>query len=421
MVADEQQRFPSPITVSEASELHILEAIASVEAPTGSRVLRHRLLQQGIDLSEATTSRWLTNLTDQGLLAKKGRQGRLLTASGRARLQGLQTRHDTWAGVNDLFQVYEALDPAHLLDLLHARRLIEPEIARLAALRASEEDVGRIVAAAEAREHAGPLPDRSCEPGSQSHQAILVAETDMAFHRAVAQGARSPALATTILLLRSAEPHFPIFVRVREYLGRRVLTEHQQIAEAIAQHDADLAQERMYRHLDGVLSDVERYAEGDAEHQPEPDATGSAVPHRTPRQERQSPMPAQLHRFAAKFPVKTTVFASVASRAAVREVVLAPSSAHVVRQGDIVQLCIHVRGERGRYATVREIALVEVREAGVLVVGDDVVVDSSERIGAVSGFDVSALPSQIAVIIDVPAGGHDAYSVQPGALVSFRG
>ncbi len=417
MAEDEAQRFQSPITVSEASELHVLDIIASMEVPVGSRVLRRLLLTQGVDLSEATASRWLSNLTDQGLLAKDGRQGRRLTESGKVRLQSLQTRHNTWAGVNDIFKVYEALDPAHLLDLLHARRLIEPEIARLAALRASADDVERIVAAAQAKHHGGRPPDSSCSAGSPSHRAMLAAETDMLFHKAIAQGARSPALSTTILLLRSAEPHFPIFVRVREYLGRRVLGEHQQIAEAIAQHNGDLARDRMYRHVDGVLTDVQRYAQADAEHGAQEARFGD--PRTAPPQEIQATRLPQSHRFASKFPVKTTVFASAESRAAAREVVLAPSSAHVVRHGEVAQLCIRVPGERGPFVTVHEIALVEIREAGVLAVDDDVVVDSSERIGSVAGFDVSGLPAQIAVIVDVPAGG--AYSVQPGALVSFRG
>lgn len=414
------KRLESPITVREASELRILQIISENDAPVGSRVLRQQLLPHGIDLSEATVGRWLSELTERGYLEGHGRQGRVLTDSGKARLENLQTRHDTWARVSDLFQMYEAVDPAHLLDLLHARRLIEPEIARLAALRATDKDLERIATSAEGTSRIPrSIPDGSCSTNSQRHEAILTAQTDSAFHMAVAQGAHSPALATTVRLLRSAEPHFPIFVRVREYLGHRVLVEHQEIAAAISSRDADLSQDLMYRHIDGVLSDVEHYAFADPNQEelrpPERETSRTPVSSKPPQQL------AKSHRFTSKFPVKATVFASMEAQIATREVMLAPSTAHVVRQGDIAQVCIRVNDDRRPYTTVREIALVEMREAGVLSSDDDVVVDNSERLGLVAGFDLSALPQQVVVIIDAPAGDNPSLVVRPGALVTFRG
>jgi GntR family L-lactate dehydrogenase operon transcriptional regulator len=356
----------TPITVREASELRILTIIADTDAPVGSRVLRQRLLQEGVDLSEATAGRWLSELTEQNLLAKRGRRGRVLTEAGSARLTSLQSRHDSLAGVSDLFQIYKALDPAHLLDLLHARRLVEPEIARLAALRSTDRELERMAEAADPN-LSRQVPDGASVQDVQRREATMIAWQDSHFHSAVAQGAHSPALAVTVRLLRSAEPHFPIFVRVREYMGHRVLIEHQEIADAILRRDADLAQDLMHRHIDGVLSDVERYARNE---------TGQELYGWGQGKEQQPLIPEKrpieypsAQRFSVRFPVKATVFATVEVRS-IREVMLAPSTAHVVQRGDVVQISIRVREDRRPYVPVRDIALVEVREAGILAVGD---------------------------------------------------
>ena len=416
-----RKRLEAPITVREASELRILQVIAAMDAPVGSRVLRQQLMPHGIDLSEATAGRWLSELTEHGFLEGHGRQGRILTDSGKTRLENLRTRHDTWSGVSDLFQMYEAVDPAHLMDLLHARRLIEPEIARLAALRATDKDLERISTSAEGTNRIPrSSPDETCSNGSQRHEAILTAQTDTAFHFAVAQGAHSPALATTVRLLRSAEPHFPIFVRVREYLGHRVLIEHQEIAAAILRRDADKSQELMYRHVDGVLADVERYALSDPDQRElVPPSSGGRPQTFAPGQPPAQPAPNT--RFTSKFPVKATVFASMETQVVTRDVTLAASTAHVVRQGDIAQVCIRVHEERRPYMNVREVALVEIREAGVLATNDVVVIDNSERLGVLLGFDLSVLPQQVVIVIDAPAESVASFGIRPGALITFRG
>jgi hypothetical protein len=50
-----------------------------------------------------------------------------------------------------------------------------------------------------------------------------------------------------------------------------------------------------------------------------------------------------------------------------------------------------------------------------------VVVDSSERLGTVSGFDLSALPQQVGVVVEAPAGDRTDVAVLPGALLTCRG
>lgn len=252
-------RKNSPITVQEAHEMRILQVVSKTESPVGSRVLRQSLLEYGIDFSEATAGRWLSELSSLGLLKDHGRQGRTLTTAGRTRLRKLEKLHDDWSHVSDLLEIYEAADPEHLLDLLTARRLVEPEIARLAAIHANRNDLEKISEALEKRRQLLESSSEDKSEEAQTQRARILAETDVTFHMAIADAAHSPALTATLRLLRSAEPHFPVFHKVRERLGYRTFGEHNEIAAAIFQRNEIRAKELMYEHISGVLNDISRY------------------------------------------------------------------------------------------------------------------------------------------------------------------
>ncbi|QSO51314.1 FadR family transcriptional regulator [Alicyclobacillus curvatus] len=252
-------RQNSPITVQEAHEMRILQIVAKMDAPVGSRILRQQLLEHGIDFSEATAGRWLSELSSLGLLKDHGRLGRTLTSAGRVRLRKLEKLHDDWSHVSDLLQIYEAADPEHLIDLLTARRLIEPEIARLAAIHANRNDLERIGEALHKRDELLQLYSTDSSDDAETRRARILAETDVTFHMAIADAAHSPALTTVIRLLRSAEPHFPVFHKVRETLGYRTFEEHSEIAAAIFQRNETRAKDLMFEHISGVLNDISRY------------------------------------------------------------------------------------------------------------------------------------------------------------------
>ncbi|WDL98549.1 FadR/GntR family transcriptional regulator [Alicyclobacillus sp. ALC3] len=250
-----------PITVKEVHELRILQVISRLDRPVGSRVLRQQLLQHGIDFSEATAGRWLSELSGLGLLEDHGKQGRTLSPTGESRLLKLEQQDESWSHVNDLLQIYKAADPEYLIDLLKARRLIEPEIARLAALRANKNDLKRITATLEAREQLlQTMPTDSTE--AEERERFILAETDANFHLAVSESAHSPALAAALRLLKSAEPYFPVFIEMRRSLRSRGFKEHNDIALAIFQRDEARARDLMYEHISEVLNDISRYTSG---------------------------------------------------------------------------------------------------------------------------------------------------------------
>lgn len=124
------------------------------------------------------------------------------------------------------------------VEVVELRLMIEPALARLAALRASPAEISRIVQA-------------STTPAGASYGGA-----DLAFHKAVAAGARNGLAVEFYQLLRQVGTD----ARVRlagetstcpNRLARRD-GEHRVIAEAIASRDPDAAEQAMRAHLAAV-------------------------------------------------------------------------------------------------------------------------------------------------------------------------
>lgn len=125
------------------------------------------------------------------------------------------------------------------MEVIELRLVLEPSLARLAALRASPAEIAAITRAATTR------PDAD------------YGEADLAFHRAVATAARNRLAADFYALLRrvardnrlSLQRRGPDCVTTRL---RQRDAEHQAIAEAIAARDPDASDAAMRRHLTAV-------------------------------------------------------------------------------------------------------------------------------------------------------------------------
>lgn len=141
------------------------------------------------------------------------------------------TRKDT-SDIDDLVSV------ANPSDVIELRMMLEPQFARLAAIRASMIEIRRIQKAATSR--------KGDDYGS----------ADLAFHREVAKSSRNPLAQELYDLLRRvgtdsrvrlapAAPPCPKRRAARD-------AEHQAIAQAIAERDPDRAEAAMRAHLDNV-------------------------------------------------------------------------------------------------------------------------------------------------------------------------
>jgi GntR family transcriptional regulator, transcriptional repressor for pyruvate dehydrogenase complex len=170
------------------------------------------------------------------------------------------TRHALRRVLSEMRQVGEALQsprsqraakPLHAasallaqdtnpVEILEIRLALEPALARLAAMRATPTTIARILRAA------------TTPVGAD------VIEADIAFHTAVAGGARNGLAAALYEVLRrisEAERH-RLSEDLRDaFAGDRVSArdaEHRKVAEAIAARDADAAEACMRAHLRAV-------------------------------------------------------------------------------------------------------------------------------------------------------------------------
>ena len=129
--------------------------------------------------------------------------------------------------------------------VIEARRLIEPEIAALAAQRATEADLKNLGAALEQRWGTGL-------PGRQFY---------LEFHRALAEAARNPvhAVITHALIELGAELQVP-GPELGEADAAQIEAAHRRIFDAIAAGNAAEARAAMIAHIEEVQARLERAA-----------------------------------------------------------------------------------------------------------------------------------------------------------------
>jgi GntR family transcriptional repressor for pyruvate dehydrogenase complex len=145
------------------------------------------------------------------------------------------------------------LDGATLLELLDARLIIEPPLAALAAVNASEDDIARLEQVLDEAEHLLKGDDLQLNPAN------------MRFHSAIARASGNRVLAQMLeslveLYTREQLVILEIFnARVRDY------RDHILIFGAIRDREPELASRRMTKHLQTVRSVVEERMEEQAE------------------------------------------------------------------------------------------------------------------------------------------------------------
>jgi DNA-binding FadR family transcriptional regulator len=127
------------------------------------------------------------------------------------------------------------------LELIRARRLVEGEVAALAAKLARRKDVDAMVKAVEAME-------------SDASKAVMPLNGDRAFHTAVVQACANGVLLETVQTFWDAR-RGPLFERLGGYFETHTswlaaIDEHHAIVDAIRQHDSESARAAMHRHMD---------------------------------------------------------------------------------------------------------------------------------------------------------------------------
>lgn len=122
------------------------------------------------------------------------------------------------------------------LEVMEMRMMLEPALARLAALRASPEEIAAIKAAA------------------STPADMTASEADQRFHRAIAVGSRNSLVSELFVLLNqvASDSRLRFSQSDEETTQDRIDqrdVEHHQIADAIASRDCDAAERAMWQHL----------------------------------------------------------------------------------------------------------------------------------------------------------------------------
>jgi DNA-binding FadR family transcriptional regulator len=196
------------------------------EFKPGSRLPAERDLAKQLGVSRPSVREALIALEVEGWVEVRTGSGvYVLDRAGRSNGNGTKVPPSEWGP----------------LELIRARRVIEGEIASLAATKARRRNVQAIREAIDMMRQA---TDRGVAP----------LDGDRAFHTAIAQSCDNVVLLETVQTFWDAR-HGPLFERLGDYFEtvpswRMAIAEHEVILDAISAHDGPAARAAMQVHMD---------------------------------------------------------------------------------------------------------------------------------------------------------------------------
>jgi GntR family transcriptional regulator, transcriptional repressor for pyruvate dehydrogenase complex len=210
-------------TVTEAAFEKLIEHIVKGDWPEGARIPSERELGQLLGIGRASLREALKALELIGMLDSRVGDGTFVCARSE-----FLSRPLLWA--------ITGTDRTELRDLVEARRLVEEDIAALAAERATKEELTRIGDAVEQL--------RGC---LRDPQASL--DADIAFHVALGEAAHNQILLNAVQLFRNLMRHWIHLKLQVPGVPGKVLEQHETIYQAVRHRDPQLARQSMNVHL----------------------------------------------------------------------------------------------------------------------------------------------------------------------------
>lgn len=229
-------------------EIHILEMIKDADEPIGSWNIVNRMAEEKIDTSSATIGRILNKLESMGYLQKEKFRGRTITEKGLHAIKLNKQLKDLMNYQNNLNKFIDPIILEDFLTVLEARRTVESGIARLAAFRATAEDVDKM----------DNILSRQ-ESKYKEHQWIT--EDDIEFHKAIAEASHNNILQSMYHQLAILGQQSRAFEHIREKIHSEYMVSHRRILNAIINSDPDEAEKAMLAHIDSLIKDVNKYWE----------------------------------------------------------------------------------------------------------------------------------------------------------------
>ncbi|HBY93812.1 MAG: FadR family transcriptional regulator [Ardenticatenaceae bacterium] len=212
-------------TATEAVAQQLIQLLMTGALAQGDRLPSERELAQHLHVGRTTVREALKLLTLSGVL--EARRG-----------AGTYVRHKYWSFVAEQIKWPALLQRMDVEELLEVRGPMEIQAARLAAERATPEDLSRIEAALDDLK---ALKERDVERET---------EIDMRFHRYIAEASRN-----SLLLIVMDALAAPLRMHI-EQANRMTadtsstIAEHRAVYEALRRHNPEAAAKAMSKHLD---------------------------------------------------------------------------------------------------------------------------------------------------------------------------
>lgn len=228
--------------------LEILGIMEEVGKPLGSGLLSQLMREKGHELSEATVGRILSNMDRERYTKKISFQGRVISEAGLRKLEQLRSRQQRLSYGNKFIETLEMRQKEDVIEILVARKAIERELARLAALNATENDLLQIEGVL--REHQ-----------KYAQEKRLTEEHDIKFHKLLGLSAKNKVLAAALDLIRNDDQLELILEYIRKQVGEKLVLDHGDIFKAIKARNPERAEKAMALHVQSLIEDVNRYWE----------------------------------------------------------------------------------------------------------------------------------------------------------------
>ena len=234
------------LTEKEMLEYELISLLSDEHTPKGAVALSLLLRENGYSISSATVGRMLSEFDYQGLTIRHGFRGRTLTGEGNNKLAELKSRQRVNEVSSTFYNSVDAESKDNLIDVLIARRGIERESTRLAAINATEEDLAEI-------SEAYYLQSKDAADGAVS------ADNDVIFHQAIAKASKNSVLLAAYDFIWQHGRFSPVMVYIRSFVGGVIAADHKKILDALLEKNPDKADKCMAEHIDSLISDVNKY------------------------------------------------------------------------------------------------------------------------------------------------------------------
>lgn len=235
VILDNLKRSPAPPPVYLRVVEQIQQLIKNGDLAPGDQLLSERELAEKLRVSRTSVRKAVAKLEGMGMVEVTPRDGAYV------RRQSLENALEPLA--HALFQEREKV-----FHQFEVRQIIESQACRLAALRRDESDLQRL------REF-----NRQFE--ADLYQGGTGFEANTGFHIAIVEAAQNPVLTEVMVTLLKATIQVYATARQRSLSNMpnllRFAAEHEQIINAIAHQDAELAAAMMAKHIDDARQRIE--------------------------------------------------------------------------------------------------------------------------------------------------------------------